>query len=182
MRSAGFLITVVWLAPLTLAAQAPAPSGCEHIQLRFVDTVYQLGIDVVPTNAPRVYRNSANGWSYALNDTIVLDERAIMSVGVEASRLDSQTPLLSERPWNVFARIGFSGSRALSEATASHVGRYLGIMIGNDLVDTPRIDGAVTTLILLRGVTSRAVADSLLTRAFRAIDAGCTGRNGRGGI
>ena len=156
--------------------------GCEHIQLRFVDTVYPLGIDAVPTNAPRVYRNSANGWSYALNDTIVLDERAITSVGMEASRFESQVPLWSERPWNVFARITIAGSKALSDATATHVGRYLGIMIGDDLVDTPRIDTKLTTtFIQLRGLTWRAVADSLLTRAFRAIGAGCVVRNGRGG-
>ena len=182
MRARGFVIAIVALAPLALAAQAPAPSGCDHIQLRFVDTVYRLGIDAVPTNAPRVYRNSANGWSYGLNDTIVLDERAITSVGVEASRPGSEPPLLSERPWNVFARISIAGSKALSEATATRVGGYLGIMIGNDLVDTPRIDTKLTTtFIQLRGFASRAVADSLLTRAFRASDASCIARNGRGG-
>jgi preprotein translocase subunit SecD len=90
--------------------------------------------------------------------------------------------LSSEKPWNVFARISIAGSKALSEATATHVGRYLAIMIGDDLVDTPRIDTKLTTsFIQLRGYTSRAVADSLLTRAFRAIDASCVARIGRGG-
>ena len=174
MRPRGFLVTVVSLAPLAVAAQAPAPSGCEHIQLRFVDTVYQLGIDAVPTNAPRVYRNSANGWSYALNDTVVLDDRAIMSVGVQSERFGS------EEEWDVFARTTIAGAKGLSDATATHVGRYLGILIGDDLVDTPRIDSRLSaTFVSLRLSASRAVADSLLTRAFRAIGAGCVVRNGR---
>jgi len=165
VRPGTLLISVISSAPLVLAAQASAQPKCERIQLRFVDAVYR---GTVPTHTPRIYRSSASGWFYSLSDTVVLGERGIASVGVQSVRLGSSTA------WSVFARTTVAGAHALSEATATHVGRYLGIVIGDDLVDTPLIESQVGGSVLqLRGDAPRAVADSLATRASRAIDASC---------
>jgi len=169
MRPRGFLISPVWLVPFALSAQTPARPGCERIQYRFADTVSPPTARVSPTT--RTYRNSANDWSYTLNDTVVLDERAITSIGVDSFRLGEKTA------WSVFARITPAGSQALSEASASHIGQLLGILIGDDLIDAPIIETKLTTTVtLLRGNASLAVADSLATRARRAIDPGCVAR------
>lgn len=154
---------VISLFPLALWGQAPT-RGCAHIQLRFVDSAYGLGPGSVTPHARRIYRSSANGWSYALNDTVVLDERAIASVDLQSVRIGSDTA------WAVIARPTVPGARALSDATGSHVGRYLGIVIGDDLVDTPRIESQlVGSLVLLRGAAPRAVAESLAYVARSAI-------------
>jgi hypothetical protein len=172
MRPRGFLISVVWLVPLALAAQAPARPGCERIQYRFADTVSPPTARISPT--ARIYRNSANGWSYTLNDTIVLDERAITSIGVDSFRLGKETA------WSVVGRLTPAGAQALSEASANHVGQMLGVLIGDDLIDAPIIESKLPgTRVLLRGLAARAAADSLATRARRTIDAGCLARNGR---
>jgi TonB family protein len=144
--------------------------GCEHIQLRFADTVYRSPGEFVPPNT-RVYRNGANGWLYPLRDTVVLDERGITSVSVWPTRLGSDTT------WAVLARTTSEGARALADATAKHVGRYIGIMVGNDLVDTAIIESKLAGSVLqLRGNVTRAVADSLARRAARAISAECVSR------
>jgi preprotein translocase subunit SecD len=166
MRTRGFLISAVSLVPFALTAQAPASPACERIQLRFAD---------VMRSTAKIHRNSADGVWYALNDTIVLDERVISSIGVDSFRLRETTA------WSVVARLTPAGTQALSEASASHIGKMLGILIGDDLIDVPVIETKLTTpVIQLRGNASRAVADSLATQARRAIDAGCLTRNGRG--
>lgn len=171
----GILAPMISLSSLALSAQAPKPEKCEHIQLRFADTVYRSP-DLVPPNT-RVYRNSAQEpWSYPLKDTVVLDEGALVSVGVEYVRYGPQ------RVWSVFGRITPRGAEAFSDATAHHVGQYLGIMIGDDLVSTPIIQSRLSgTYILLRDNVTRAVADSLLTRAARAIGPDCVARTAQTG-
>jgi preprotein translocase subunit SecD len=171
MRSRSIVGSVLCLLLLAFTAEAQTPSACEHIQFRFVDRVYQPGADTVLAGPPHIYKNSANGWTYALGDTVVLDERGIASVRAQSVRFGADTS------WAVMTRNTPAGARALSDATASHVGRYLGIVIGNDLVDTPRIASRLTgTVIQLRGLASRAVAESLAGLARRAIDSRCHAR------
>ena len=156
---------------MALAAQAPARPGCERIQYRVTDTVWPPWAPNSPT--ARIRRNSANGWWYTLNDTIVLDERAITSIGVDSLRLSAETA------WMVIGRLAPAGTQALSDASANHIGQMLTILIGDDLIDVPIIESKLTTTrVLLQGHASRGVADSLATRARRAIAPGCVARKG----
>jgi TonB family protein len=142
--------------------QAPAASRCDSIQYRFVD-------DGASTTARR-YRSARTGESYALRDTLVLDGRGIAEVLVRSHAVGTDTT------WDVIARLTPAGASAIAEASASHIGQKLAVLMGNEIVDTGIIETPLRSLVVLRIGASRGLADSLALRARRASGTGCLAR------
>ncbi len=167
------LTLLLWLAGAAnlivasrLPAQQPAQQSgqprCESIQLRFVN-------ETPPKGAHR-YRERSTGKSYVLTDTVALDARGIEDVYLEPFKDVRDTV------WTVVANVRPAFAPAMSALVAAHLDGHMGILIGNELIQTALIAGPVRSKAPLRIMTSKPIADSLARRARAAIAPRCSDR------
>jgi preprotein translocase subunit SecD len=145
--------------PAIVSGQSPEHPKCETLQFRFVD-------ESSPSGARRYVDTSQNG-EYSLRDTVVLDGRGIDSIRVTAHRF------LGDTVWDVSARVIPAAARAWGDATASHVGQRIVVLLGDEIVQTAIIESRIGARTGIRLNATHRVADSLALRARRAV-AGCS--------
>jgi preprotein translocase subunit SecD len=142
-----------------LPAQQVVQARCESIQVRFVNET--------PPKGARRYRERSTGKSYVLTDTVALDGRGIQDVYLEPFKDGPDTV------WTVLVNVKSPFAEAMAALVATHREGHLGVLIGNELVQTAVIAGPVTSRAALRIMTSKPIADSLARRVRVAIAPHC---------
>jgi preprotein translocase subunit SecD len=153
------LVVIIGVIAAGLASTETAQGRCESIQVRFVN-------ETPPRGAHR-YRERSTGESYALTDTVALDGRGIQDVSLDPFKNGLDTV------WTVVANVKATFARAMSTLVAAHRDGHLGVLMGNELVQTAVIAGPLTSRVPLRIMTSKPIADSLARRVRAAIAPQC---------
>ncbi len=76
--------------------------------------------------------------------------------------------------WTVVANVKSPFVKAMSALVATHRDGHMGVLIGNELIQTAVIAGPVRSTVPLRIMTSKSIADSLARRVRAAIAPHCT--------
>ncbi len=155
-RFAALLIGAI-AAPL-LAQQPSHKPSCETIQFRFER-------EGAPPTSRHFVRPDTN-LRVALNYAAIIDGRDIASLGLEPTYGDTARR-------DIIATLTPQGAAALAKETRAHVGRHLGITVGNDLTNYAVIVSATGPVVALAQNLDRAKAAALMARAERARKAKC---------
>jgi preprotein translocase subunit SecD len=142
-----------------LPAQQPVQARCEAIQVRFVNET--------PRKGAHRYRERSTRESYALTDTAAFDGRGIQDIWIEPFK-DGRDTL-----WTVVANIKSPIAEKVSALFASHRDGHMGVLVGDELIQTAVIAGPVTSRVPLRIMVSKPIADSLLRRVRAAMAPRC---------
>jgi hypothetical protein len=140
-------------------AQRPSAARCERIQVRLVSES--------PAQGARRYTDPATRNAYSLTDTVALDGRAVQGLDRE-SFVDAPGDTL----WSILATIRPASANSVTAFFDRYRDRHVAVLIGEDIVQTAMIAGAVH-IVPLRIQTSRVIADSLMLRFRIAIGPSC---------
>ena len=110
------------------------------------------------------YIDPESGQAVALNDSVVLDIRAIDSAWTWHARSDSTH-------WDVDLLLTRSGAAQFGATTATHVGQRLAIVVDGAITQMPLIQSALGPRAVLVSHVPQSVADSLAARVNHAIAA-----------
>lgn len=110
------------------------------------------------------YIDPTSGQAVALNDSVVLDIRAIDSAWTWHPRSDSTH-------WDVDLLLSRSGAAQFGATTATHVGQRLAIVVDGAITQMPLIQSALGPRAVLVTRVPQSVADSLAARVNHAVAA-----------
>lgn len=142
---------------------ASAGRSSTRVRVADVDFVQFRWEDPTARSSVR-YIDPASGQAVALNDSVVLDIRAIDSAWTWHPRSDSTH-------WDVDLLLSRSGAAQFGATTATHVGQRLAIVVDGAITQMPLIQSALGPRAVLITRMPQYVADSLAARVNHAVAA-----------
>lgn len=146
-------------------SSAIASEGRADTRVRLADVDFvQFRWEDPTARSPVRYVDPANGEAVALNDSVVLDIRAIDSAWTWHPRSDSTH-------WDVVVLLSRSGAAQFGATTATHVGQRLAIVVDGAITQMPLVQSALGPRAVLATRVPQAIADSLTARVNHAVAA-----------
>lgn len=141
------------VAFLIAATRRPAQKPCEALQFRFER-------EGAPPTSRHFVRPDTN-LRVALNYAAIVDGRDIVTLTLEPAYGDTARR-------DIDATLTPRGAATLAKATRSHVGRHIGVTLGDELIFYAVIASATGKQTIIAMSVDRARARALLARAERA--------------